>query len=720
MSTWMSSILDGINGVSAACDAHAIEAPKRFIGIEGATCLKLEITGRLPEISTPGHYRDARKLLQDLGGADALREELVYSGFVDPNTSHLNSGDKPFNVFAKYGSGTLTQPSSVVDQNALGEFKREFVVCANRLDNDVHWDSQDPLWTKKASMARRHKFLTTKNLHWQWFNALVFGLVPDDDGGVDARAALAEAEKMKRAALTYARNSGWSDQVGLFVNVFGHNNMNSLFVHILDMDELGPAFSYHAFKNLPFDAVIKVLREEAAASMLPAPVMKSDLPGLLAKSGARQRRTTMFGSSTPGAFFFAGTDGATSVKAELSGRVPVIKDAASFRGARRLVQEELGGVNTLREELRRSGFINQVSDQLTTGTNPFNVFARIAAGVMQQPGMEKEQEYLGSFSEQFLICSNRPENDEHWDSSDKEWIGKASMSKRHRFLTTKDLHWQWFNALVFGLVPEIKGGAGLGKAVAMVELMKAAALEFTKNAPGWSQKTGLFFHVFGLNSVNSLHLHILDMEELGPTFWHYEFKNCPLDVVLKVLKEEVSASSPNEASLSLLVDATAAATDAAKAAKLAAETMTKKASSIQENCDLTGIMSLNVGGEVVSVNRSTMMLAPTGSLLRAMFEPQSTYLSNEDENSRPFVDMPPAAFKMIVDHLRLIQLTPAGYYVDPLRVSQPDTRRTVEHLAWVLGVDDLVLRRAQAGMSKRQDILSKRWRWFSLFSCASA
>ena len=156
----------------------------------------------------------------------------------------------------------------------------------------------------------------------------------------------------------------------------------------------------------------------------------------------------------------AGTDGATSVKAEVVGRLPIIKDAASFRAARRMLTEELGGMATLKEELNRSGFIDPVTGNLTTGTRPFNVLLALVGGVMTQPGMDKEQEYLQEFKDHFIICSNLPANDEHWDSDDKEWVGKASMSKRHRFLTCKDLHWQWFNVLGFGLLPESKGGAG--------------------------------------------------------------------------------------------------------------------------------------------------------------------------------------------------------------------------------------------------------------------
>ena len=549
-------------------------------------------------------------------------------------------------------------------------------------------------WVKTSSMARLHRFLTTRDLHYQWFNPLIFGLVPPDDDGVTARSALAEVEQMKSAALLFAKNAGWSDKVGLFVNVFGHNNVNSLFIHVLDMSELGPAFSYHSFKNCPLDDVIKVLREEAASNFLPAPVKTTDLPGLMEKAGARRRRMSMIGETRAGGgggnFFFAGTDGATSVKAEIVGRLPIIKDAASFRAARRMLMEELGGMPTLKEELMRSGFIDPVTGNLTTGTRPFNVFARIAGGVMTQPGMDKEQEYLGEFQDHFIVASNLPANDEHWDSEDKEWVGKASMSKRHRFLTVRDLHWQWFNVLGFGLLPESKGGAGLGRAIALIEVMKAAALRYAKNCPGWSDRVGLFYHVFGHNSVNSLHLHVLDMAELGPTFWHYEYKNCPLDVVLKVLKEEATSNSMGSENYGLMAEVTEAATAAAKAAAAAAEAALSAQRPSVKGPNGVEILTINVGGELLTVSRQTMLQAPEGSRLRMLFQDDKLRMSQLDANQRPYLNYPAPAFKCIVDHLRLLAELPPANVLEPL-VAPPWLDTQVRDLAWILGVENMIV-----------------------------
>merc|ERR1712217_828635 len=123
------------------------------------------------------------------------------------------------------------------------------------------------------------------------------------------------------------------------------------------------------------------------------------------------------------------------------------------------------------------------------------------------------------------------------------------------------------------VAPEM-GGCGLKQALKKLEEMKAAALTYVSNIGGWSERVGLFFHVFGHNSVNSLHLHIVDLADVGPTFWKYDYKNCPLEAVLKVLKEEAAIKYPQSMS-QLTSAAVEAATAAAEAAKVAAGAVVK-------------------------------------------------------------------------------------------------------------------------------------------------
>ena len=54
---------------------------------------------------------------------------------------------------------------------------------------------------------------------------------------------------------------------------------------------------------------------------------------------------------------------------------------------------------------------------------------------MTQPEMAASNALLGDAGRRYVLCCNRAENDEHWQSSAPEWVGEASMSQRHRFLT---------------------------------------------------------------------------------------------------------------------------------------------------------------------------------------------------------------------------------------------------------------------------------------------
>ena len=64
--------------------------------------------------------------------------------------------------------------------------------------------------------------------------------------------------------------------------------------------------------------------------------------------------------------------------------------------------------------------------------------------------MEAENSLLGDYAEDFMVASNLEANDKNWASDDADWVGKASMAERHRFLILRSLDWQNFNVLAFG------------------------------------------------------------------------------------------------------------------------------------------------------------------------------------------------------------------------------------------------------------------------------
>ena len=139
--------------------------------------------------------------------------------------------------------------------------------------------------------------------------------------------------------------------------------------------------------------------------------------------------------------------------------------------------------------------------------------------------------------------------------------------------------WTWFNVLTMGLVDVAKADAvhhdeeemrseeanlelnirTLESALACLRTMRDAAYAFVKEdaKSGWSLREknvfqketnqhgveladiGLFFHCYPHCSVNSLHLHIVDLSKTGPTYEACRFKNLSMDIVLTALEKEI-------------------------------------------------------------------------------------------------------------------------------------------------------------------------------------
>ena len=140
--------------------------------------------------------------------------------------------------------------------------------------------------------------------------------------------------------------------------------------------------------------------------------------------------------------------------------------------------------------------------------------------------------------------------------------------------------WTWFNVLTMGLVDVAKADAvhhdeeemrgeeadfdlnirTLESALACLRTMREAAYAFVKEdaKSGWSLREknvfqketgqhvveladiGLFFHCYPLCSVNSLHLHIVDLSETGPSYKYHSHKNLSMDMVLTALEKEIA------------------------------------------------------------------------------------------------------------------------------------------------------------------------------------
>ena len=122
--------------------------------------------------------------------------------------------------------------------------------------------------------------------------------------------------------------------------------------------------------------------------------------------------------------------------------------------------------------------------------------------------MEDEIKTLVDYPE-FFITRNRIS--ELIQYSDTEG---GSISKNHRLLVTRSTKWKRFNVLTMGLGSDIKS---FEDDIAFLETMREAAKHYitkTRTKLGWPDdlnKIGLFFHCFPQNSIDVLHLHIVDI-----------------------------------------------------------------------------------------------------------------------------------------------------------------------------------------------------------------
>lgn len=148
-----------------------------------------------------------------------------------------------------------------------------------------------------------------------------------------------------------------------------------------------------------------------------------------------------------------------------------------------------------------------------------SLFAKFLTGTATPP-YKIEKTPCGEFA----FFRNRPDNDARWDSMDSNWIGKASMSKFHRFIVPTTFHdWRWFNAVT--LPPT---------ATDMLKRAREVAMNYP--ASHGVTNVGLYLHCYPHNSINMLHIHIVDLDHVGPSFNTLAYKNLLLDDTITALE----------------------------------------------------------------------------------------------------------------------------------------------------------------------------------------
>jgi hypothetical protein len=166
-----------------------------------------------------------------------IKTMLKTFNYID-NDDSLTISNKPFNVFAHIGSGQL---SPAVNQSTIGTFANMFVVCQNRPENDARWDESN---FQSGAMAGPdlygpgHVFITIKDLFWGNFNILTLIL----------RRRTSIILALKQAGTLYAKNRGWI-HFECYFHCFPHNSVNSLHMHVVNLDTAGPHFHKQKYKS---------------------------------------------------------------------------------------------------------------------------------------------------------------------------------------------------------------------------------------------------------------------------------------------------------------------------------------------------------------------------------------------------------------------------------------------------------------------------------------
>jgi hypothetical protein len=191
----------------------------------------------------------------------------------------------------------------------------------------------------------------------------------------------------------------------------------------------------------------------------------------------------------------------------------------------RLTMNEIG-IDTLYNHLVIKEYVE--NGKLVPHKGPMNIFAKYGNDLI--PNLVPQNSLLNHQNE-FVIVHNRQSEYDAWNdskSSGGAMAGPDDGGPGHVFMTTKNMDWHLFNVLTLGMKQTD---------LEFLERMKEAATMYAKSR-GW-KRTGMYFHCFPLNSVHSLHLHIVNLDRVGVHHHRQYMKNLPLDAVITELKNSI-------------------------------------------------------------------------------------------------------------------------------------------------------------------------------------
>jgi hypothetical protein len=168
------------------------------------------------------------------------------------------------------------------------------------------------------------------------------------------------------------------------------------------------------------------------------------------------------------------------------------------------------------------------------GRLPFTFFT-----VMDNANATDQQLIPVNIRRKYIILRNKPElggtgYNNKWKMNAKK-NPDASMSAHHQFVGVKAMDWDKFNALTFGM-----GECGSNKKVLkMLDELQEIANNWAKKRRIPKKYLGCYFHIYPFNSVQSLHMHMVDIrkEHRGVAWSINKHKNMPLEILKQYFNE---------------------------------------------------------------------------------------------------------------------------------------------------------------------------------------
>jgi len=184
----------------------------------------------------------------------SFRDFLQNQGIVDDALA-LDPRATPYDAVLRRACGAVP---SFVDQRALEHYASDFIVA--------HVNAMHELAGPDREIGGLPGHVVIAPRATTWTNANAATLALDDEGNVTATTkarAVKDLERMRRCAVTYAKNRGWTS-IGCYLRFFGcapdgENERGVVRAHVVNLSRARPRLKTTSKMNCPIDDIIEAL-----------------------------------------------------------------------------------------------------------------------------------------------------------------------------------------------------------------------------------------------------------------------------------------------------------------------------------------------------------------------------------------------------------------------------------------------------------------------------